>query len=364
MIGIIDADLIERKKHRFPNLACMKISSYYKQKGEDIKLLLDYSNLNKFDKVYVSKVFTDTHTPVLTAKNIICGGTGFYYDQAPPLSYEIEHSMPDYDLYNEWLSSQEFKHNEIKFYTDYSIGFLTRGCFRHCEYCVNKNYNASVVHSPLSEFYDPTRKKICLLDDNFLACTNWRNMLEELQFLNKPFVFRQGLDERLLTKEKCEMLFNSKYDGDYIFAFDNIADYDVIKSKLNIIRNTTNKNIKFYVLVGFDRNNKYDMTFWRQDLFDMFERIKLLIEYKCYPYIMRFNKYEESPYKGTYTSVARWCNQPSIFKKKTMIEFIEMDKATRKNGKCSTEEYYLKVKHEIPELVNKYYNMKMETCVL
>jgi len=29
-IGIIDADLIGRKKHRFPNLASMKISAYHK----------------------------------------------------------------------------------------------------------------------------------------------------------------------------------------------------------------------------------------------------------------------------------------------------------------------------------------------
>ena len=27
-IGIIDADLLGRKKHRFPNLACEKISGY------------------------------------------------------------------------------------------------------------------------------------------------------------------------------------------------------------------------------------------------------------------------------------------------------------------------------------------------
>ena len=30
-IGIVDADLLTRKKHRFPNLACMKLSSYYKK---------------------------------------------------------------------------------------------------------------------------------------------------------------------------------------------------------------------------------------------------------------------------------------------------------------------------------------------
>ena len=360
MIGIVDADLIGRKKHRFPNLACMKISSYYKQRGENVQLLLDYHNLNQYDKVYVSKVFTDTPVPKLIGNNIIYDGTGFFYDQATPLPYEIEHCMPDYHLYDKWLQSSNFKQTEIKYYTNYSIGFLTRGCFRHCEFCVNKKYNASVMHSPLMEFYDPTRKKICLLDDNFLACKDWRPLLEELQALNKPFVFKQGLDARLLTAEKSEMLFKSKYDDDFIFAFDDIADYDIIKDKLNIIRQHTNKHVKFYVLVGYDRTNQYDENFWRQDLFDMFERIKLLIEYKCVPYIMRYYKYEESPYKGTYTTVARWCNQPSVFKKKTMIEYIALDKSTRKGDKCASEEYYWKVRDELPELVEKYYNIKMD----
>ena len=32
-IAIIDADLIGRAKHRFPNLVCMKLSSYFKRRG-------------------------------------------------------------------------------------------------------------------------------------------------------------------------------------------------------------------------------------------------------------------------------------------------------------------------------------------
>ena len=32
-IAIIDADLIGRKNHRFPNLVCMKLSGYYKEMG-------------------------------------------------------------------------------------------------------------------------------------------------------------------------------------------------------------------------------------------------------------------------------------------------------------------------------------------
>lgn len=40
-VAIIDADLIYRKKHRFPNLACMKLSAYYKSNGADVELKLD-----------------------------------------------------------------------------------------------------------------------------------------------------------------------------------------------------------------------------------------------------------------------------------------------------------------------------------
>ena len=265
-VAIIDADLVGKKNHRFPNLACMKISAYHKKLGESVSLKLSYDNLQQYDKVYISKVFTDTYVPpeVLQMNNVQFGGTGFFYDKAVALPYEIEHSMPDYHLYDEWVDEQisnGINRSNFKYYLDYSIGFMTRGCFRQCKFCVNKNYKRVTVHSSLDEFVDVTRKKICLLDDNFLGCPEWKSMLQELQKTNKPFQFKQGLDERLLNDEKCEILFKSKYDGDYIFAFDNIKDYDLIESKLKLLRKHTNKIPKFYVLCGFDRNDKWDVDF-------------------------------------------------------------------------------------------------------
>lgn len=59
-IAIVDADLIGRKRHRFPNLVCMKLSGYYKELGYDVELKLDYENLENYEKVFISKVFTDT----------------------------------------------------------------------------------------------------------------------------------------------------------------------------------------------------------------------------------------------------------------------------------------------------------------
>lgn len=38
----------------------MKISGYHKDCGDCVQLKTDYDNLNEFDKVYISKVFTDT----------------------------------------------------------------------------------------------------------------------------------------------------------------------------------------------------------------------------------------------------------------------------------------------------------------
>ena len=330
-IAIIDVDLIERKKHRFPNLACEKISGYWKEHGAKVELKIDYDQLEKYDKVYISKVFTDTpiNEEILKLSNVEYGGTGFFYDKAPDLPYEIEHHMPDYHLYDDWIEYQTKikgrKRNEFKEYTEYSIGFLTRGCFRKCPFCVNQKYNKVLEHSPLKEFYDSTRKKICLLDDNFFGCANWKELLQNLKDTNKPFKFKQGMDERILTKEKCEMLFSSKYDSNPYFAFDNIEDYEIIEKKLKLIRETTDKQCVFYVLCGFDRDGKYDLAFWYRDILDTFKRIELLMKYKCIPYIMRYEKYEESPYRGMYINLARWCNQPNFFKKKSFYEFCTME---------------------------------------
>ena len=363
-IAVIDADLIGRKRHRFPNLACMKISGYWKEKGAYVELKEDYEYLEHYDKVYISKVFTDTEVPehILELENVEYGGTGFFFDKAPNLPDEIEHHMPDYHLYDSFVDRMiklGVKKTELKEYTDYSIGFLTRGCFRKCGFCVNKKYDKVFCHSPLDEFYDASRKKICLLDDNFLGQPNWKPMLQELIATGKPFKFKQGLDERLLTDEKCEMLFNAKYDGQITFAFDKIEDYDLIHEKLKMIRRCTDKQCTFYVLCGFDKNGVYDENFWRQDMIDTFERIKLIASYKCIPYIMRFEKWKESPNRGMYITLARWCNQPSMFKKNSILTYC---RDVKSNGVGrSAHNYLMEFKDKYPDLYEKYCDMSWLT---
>ena len=54
-IAVIDADLIGRKHHRFPNLCCMKISGYFKAYGWHVELKTDY---HLYDDVCNFKTYT------------------------------------------------------------------------------------------------------------------------------------------------------------------------------------------------------------------------------------------------------------------------------------------------------------------
>lgn len=267
--------------------------------------------------------------------------------------------MPDYHLYDEWVNSQLTKNigkpKDYKYYTSYSIGFTTRGCFRHCEFCVNKNYNKVYLHSPVVEFLDNNRKYICLLDDNILGFRQWKTIIQSLQNTGKPFEYKQGMDMRLMTEEKAKMLVDSKYAGDYIFAFDNIEDRNIIESKLYIWKKYCNKTTKLYVFCGFDRDDVYSQAFWKQDIIDTFERVKILMSYQCLPYIMRHENYEKSPYRGMYINLARWCNQPNFFKKKSFREFCEAN-----GDQSATMRYMREFEKDYPEVAKEYFDTRYD----
>lgn len=86
-IGMLDADRLYRTHQKYPNLAVMKIAAYQKEKGHRVKLIDKDTDLDRFDHIYISKVFTDTVVPkeILVRDNITIGGIGFYFDKAAPL---------------------------------------------------------------------------------------------------------------------------------------------------------------------------------------------------------------------------------------------------------------------------------------
>ena len=150
-IGLIDVD-----GHRYPNLALMKLSAYHKHNGDTVEW---YSNDRHYDIVYQSRVFDDTYSKdidyVPNADVIIKGGTG--YGLNGKLPDEVEHIMPDYSLYG---------------ITDKAYGFLTRGCPRHCAFCVvgDKEGLQSKKVADLSEFWSGQENIVSVPFDGVALC--------------------------------------------------------------------------------------------------------------------------------------------------------------------------------------------------
>lgn len=358
-IGIIDSDLLD-KGTRHPNLALMKISGYYKELGHDINLITSYEETEGYDCIYMSKVFSYTKVPekILSLPNLIIGGTGFFEDGGPDLNSEIEHHMPDYLLYKDFVDlqiNQGHPKNHYSDYLDYSIGFTTRGCFRKCDFCVNKKYDRPFRHSEVSEFLDPQRPYIYLWDDNFLAFNEWEKVLDELETIGKPFQFRQGLDIRLMTDRMAERLSKTHYHGDFIFAFDYLKDKDLIERKIKLWRRYSARTTKLYVLCAFESQDE-------ADIISTFERIRILMSYGCLPYIMRYQDYKNSDLSFMYTQLARWCNQPKLFKKKSFRQFCEANQDYHKNKDtiCIPYKTMLDFEEKYPETAKKYFDLRFE----
>ncbi len=391
-IGLIDADLLDHgTKH--PNLALLKMSGFCKsiqlENGErhNVRLICNYSELKPdvftnnldYDVIAISRVFKFTHLPNVIQRLVdehlaYYGGTGFFEINGPSLPDEIEHHMPDYHLYDEYIEIQtggdeNKKKKDWDDYLNYSIGFTTRGCIRHCGFCVNRLLNKVVAWSPVSEFLDPERPNIYLWDDNIMAAPPavFKSVMDSLKATNKPFQFRQGMDIRLMTEAKAELLSNVKYHGDYIFAFDHYRMDDPIEKKqveqtirgLQIWRRHCKKSTKLYVLVAYDSQDERDIE-------GAFFRIKTLMEYRCLPYIMRFEAYHQSRFKSLYIQLARWCNQPSFFKKKSFREYCEANEeyhrrhTSKAKKNCVCYQAMLDFEKEFPEIAAKYFDLRFD----
>ena len=74
---------------------------------------------------------------------------------------------------------------------------------------------------------------------------------------------------------------------------------------------------------------------------------------------MRYKDYEISKYRGIYITVARWCNQPAYFKKKSIREFAQLSQSTCKS-KCADVRYLEQIETDFPEIAKEYFDLKWE----
>lgn len=307
-IGLIDVD-----GHHFPNLCLMKLSAYHKGMGNTV----EWWNANEhYDIIYMSKVFSDQYSPDIpepqNADKVVKGGTGYairlengkevYHKELdPPLSEEIEHTYPDYSLYPQYTHYGESLSKQCAY------GFLTRGCPRGCGFChvAPKEGRCSVKVADLNEFWSG-QGNICLSDPNILACKEAPQLLKQLVDSKAKIEFNQGLDARLITAEKAEYLARMNLVPPH-FAMDTMKAVEPVSRGLKLyveackrIRKKWNwRNAKVFCLTNFDTTFEEDM-----------ERIRMIQECECQPYVMVYNKPDAPP---LIRRLQRWTNSTAIY---------------------------------------------------
>ena len=256
-------------------------------------------------KVYLSKVFSFTpdYPFCIDADEIIRGGSGYaislvngkeIYDKSTDkeLPYQIEHIYPDYSLYP-------------KLTKDTAYGFLTRGCPRGCDFCHvgTKEGRSSVKVADLSEFWRG-QKNIVLCDPNLIACKEWKDLLHQLIDSKAKIDINQGIDIRLMDKEKAQMVSQLKVRNIH-FAWDKYEDKEIILPKFRMFKEISGwgyQKMTVFILTNFN-------TTFEQDL----ERVYLLRNMGYNPYIMIYNKIHTNG-KDDVGRLQRWVNNRILFR--------------------------------------------------
>ena len=268
----------------------------------------------KQDLVYMGKVFSFTpdYPYPVNADKIIKGGTGYHIElrdgkevwtgEDVNLPEEIEHIYPDYSLYG---------------ITEKSFGFLSRGCPRKCMFCHVKTKEGTKAHkvANLDEFWKG-QKEIQIMDPNILACPEAEDLLQQLADSKAKVDINQGLDARLLTERKLEIIRKIRMIR-YHFAWDNPADEEKILPKLKMfaeIVKVNRHNTTVYCLVNFNSTLEEDL-----------HRVYTLKGMNMQPYIMIYDKAHAEP---VYRRLQRWVNNPIIFN--TVPTFEEYDRSKGK----------------------------------
>jgi len=155
---------------------------------------------------------------------------------------------------------------------------MTKGCPNCCPYCAVPELEPEYVDFvPLEKQIDPNKKDLILLDNNVLASSEFHRIVEEIkkhgfqkgakfQGAQRYVDFNQGVDARLLTEEKMELLSQLPLKPLRI-AFDNIKLKKLYTEKIYLAHKYGIRYLSNYILFNYDDTPK-----------DFYRRLQINIE--------------------------------------------------------------------------------------
>ncbi|ADL53238.1 radical SAM protein [Clostridium cellulovorans] len=314
-IGLIDVD------SKIPNLALMKISSFYKLQGEKVEFVQPNT---EYEKIFASAIFTRSKYKCeeLIQKygdKIEIGGTGWDINKVLP--GKIEYSKPDYDLYSaeeiasrmRGIMTKERKLQKATEIVNAGMGFTSRGCIRECGFCfVPKKEGKFHNVAEIKDIINPRSNIIILHDNNITADPNCIDKLVEIKERGLIVDINQGCDIRLMNDDIAQAMGQVKHLRSLHYTWDLMAFEDKVIEGIK----TLSKFIKPYrhmcfTLVGYN-------TTFEEDMY----RFRKLRELKVDPFVMIYNQKKDIRLKH----FARWVNS-RIYKSCTWEEYEPWKKA-------------------------------------
>lgn len=324
MIGLFDID------GKLPNLALMKISTYYKSLGEQVEFVKED---RKYEKIYASCLFTWNRNKCLELQNfygdkIIFGGTGWDFIEVngrlkeithTELSPGIERCKPDYDLYTVemiyekackgGIASKASKLKKAQTIVNMGIGFTSRGCVRNCGFCIVPIKEGRLHKvAEIKDIINPKSNIITLYNSNLPAEGDCIDILHEIRDRKLVVDLSQGIDVRLLTEEKAKALSEVRHLRSLHYAWDLMESESKVIEGIKLLKQFVKpwKHMCF-VLVGFN-------TTFEEDMY----RIRKLIDLGIKPYVMKYNKRTDDI---RLNNLAGWVNS----RKHTCCKFEEYE---------------------------------------
>lgn len=264
--------LTDAKKH---NLALMKISTWHKQQGDEVRLNMPLWNANL---TYASWLFENGQRYPAN----YTGGVAVAPEVVLPEKFEG--CKPDYELFG----------------LDHSLGYTFRACFRNCPFCKVPQMPQDRTHHSIWEFHDARFRTIELLNNNTFFDPLWEETFKEIDKAGLK-VIEHGMDLRLLDEKKAWWIKRLRWATQPKFAWDRMKDEEKIIGGLRLLKKYDVRKVTVYVLMGFDTSFEEDlyrcekiysfgyypwpMLYKPTDLLRKFRRMIYLRYYKHYPTI-------------------------------------------------------------------------------
>ena len=292
-VGLIDYDALSFSNKFFPNLEIMKLSSFLKKNKSIVKLILNFSDLEKYSKLYLRKNINNNDYPssLILDKRCEYGGLAFTNNNYLPMNEEIEKSTPDFSIYEKYYSNSKIPISIKKQQNN-----LSKSCF------IRLIYN-----NKIKDFYKnyctPSHGgSVFVYDSDLFKTENTFSILNDIGHKTHiKFIYPQKIDNIDICKKICSSDWN--YSKNKIIFKNNII---LNKDFKDFCNQSKNFKTKCYFLIGQDKNNTFTENYLKQELNRTLNRAIYSVSSgsKLVPYCNR--KIPQSNYKKALTAIEDW----------------------------------------------------------